>query len=455
MVGVKKIVQSGSMENGTLKPYRLILPLVALLLLGAHALRQGDFGLTAFFAILAGLLFTRQAWVRLVAVAALLWGGYVWAQATVDFISFRQAFGLPWTRLAAIMAAVILLDGLALVSLFGRRIDALFDRGGEWAWPRAAIFVLTVFGLAMARAKVPFPVLLADRYLPGWGWLEIFGLAGYAQWIGSLVASPAGHRRTRPRIWGLFSALFFLQLGLGLSGMDRMLMTGTLHLPVPALIVAGPVFRGAGFFMLVLFGATLALVGPAWCSHLCYIGAWDDAMSRLGPRPAPSAPLRRLSVLGRGAALALAVGAALALRWSGVPGATAVLFGAGFGLIGVGVMVLVSRRRGTMVHCTTYCPMGLIANVLGRLSPWRIRIGADCTRCGACFTRCRYNALDEDRMEAGRPALSCTLCGDCVSACAHKQIGYAFPGLSNQTARAVFIVLAVSLHAVFLGVARI
>ncbi|WP_316900727.1 4Fe-4S binding protein [Pseudodesulfovibrio indicus] len=442
------------MENGTRKSYSLILPLAALLLLGAHALRQGDFGLTAFFAALAGLLFTRQGWVRLAGGAALLWGGLAWAQITVDLVAFRQAFGQPWMRLALILGGVILLDGLAMATLLGHRLDRFFDRDREWAWPRAAIFVLTVFTLALVRSKAPFPVLLADRYLPGWGWLEIFLLGFYAQWIGSLMASPAGHRRVRPRIWGLFSALFFLQLALGLFGMDRMLMTGTLHLPVPALIVAGPVFRGGGFFMLILFGVTLALVGPAWCSHLCYIGAWDDAMSRLGPRPAPSATLRRLSVLGRGASLILAVGAALALRAFGVPGVTAVFFGAAFGLGGVAVMVLVSRRRGMMVHCTTWCPMGLVANIFGRLSPWSIRIGADCTRCGACLTRCRYNALDESGLERGRPGLSCTLCGDCVSACAHRQIGYAFPGLSNETARALFIVLAVTLHAVFLGVAR-
>ncbi|WP_422394364.1 4Fe-4S binding protein [Pseudodesulfovibrio methanolicus] len=455
MAEVKRIVHTGAMENGILKPYGLILPVAALLLFGAHGLRQGDFGLAASQVALAGLLFARRAWARPVAVAALLWGGVVWARATVDFIAFRQAFELPWLRLAWIMGGVIVLDGLGLIALIGRRLDGWFDRDREWAVPRAAMFLLTVFGLAMARSHVDFPILLADRYLSGWGWLEIFLLGCYAQWVGAMMRTPKGHRTVRPRIWGLFSAVFFLQLALGLLGMDRMLMTGTLHLPVPALIAAGPVFRGGGYFMLVLFGATLLLVGPAWCSHLCYIGAWDDAMSRLGPRPAPSKALRILSLWGRAGTLVLAVGTALALRALGVPGASAVLFGAAFGLVGVGVMLFVSRRRGMMVHCTAYCPMGLVGNIFGRISPWRVRIDADCTRCGACFTRCRYNALDEERVALGRPALSCTLCGDCVSACAHKRIGYAFPGLSRETARAAFIVLAVSLHAVFLGVARI
>lgn len=438
-----------------MKKLVLTIPVLALLLLGAHSLRDGDFGLTASFVLLAGLFFTRQAWLRVAAIAALMWGGYIWADTTVGFINFRQAFDLPWKRLAVIMSGVIVFDALALWTLTGNACRDHFNKAREQALPRAAIFVLTIYGLAMASAKVSFPILLADRYFPGWGWLEITLLGVYAQWIGGLMLAPKGHRMVRPRIWGLFSAVFFGQLALGLLGMERMLMTGSLHLPVPALIVGGPIFRGDGLFMIILFSVTVLLVGPAWCSHLCYIGAWDDALSRLGKRTAPQGVLRRLSLGGRGATLLLTIGAALALRMAGVPGQSAVLFAAVFGLIGVGVMVFVSRKAGMMVHCTTYCPMGLVANILGKISPWRIRVGDECTRCGACFTRCRYNALDEGRVEAGKPALSCTMCGDCVSACAHGQINYAFPGLSGKMARTVFIVLVVSLHAVFLGVARI
>ena len=176
----------------------------------------------------------------------------------------------------------------------------------------------------------------------------------------------------------------------------------------------------------------------------------------MGRRSASNAGISgRLSVAGRAVTLVLAIGTAFALRFMGVPGSTAVLFGVGFGLAGVGVMVFVSRKTGTMAHCTAFCPMGLVANVFGRISPWRIRIGADCTRCGACYARCRYGALNETRVEQGAPGLSCTLCGDCVSACAHKQIAFCFPGLSSENARTLFIVLVVVLHAVFLGVARI
>jgi hypothetical protein len=398
---------------------------------------------------------TRQGWVRLAAIAALIWGGYIWANVTVDFIGFRQAFDLPWQRLAFIMAGIIAFDALALLVLVSRTSREFFHKNNEQAVFRATIFILVVAGLAVIRLKVPFSILLADRYFSGWGWLEITLLGFYAQWIGGLMLTPKGHRMYRPRIWGFFSAIFFFQFFLGLLGMDSMLMTGTLHLPVPALIVAGPVFRGGGFFMPILFLVTLLLVGPAWCSHLCYIGAWDDAMSRLGKRPAPNAILGRLSILGRTTTMALAIGMALLLRSVGMSGSSAILFAVGFGLFGVGIMVFISRKAGMMVHCTAFCPMGLVANLLGKISPWRIRIGTDCDKCGACFTRCRYNALDEIRVGKGKPAISCTLCGDCVSACVHEHIGYHFPGLSSYNARALFIVIIVSLHAIFLGVARI
>lgn len=433
----------------------VIIPALALLLLGSHGLRQGDYGFAAALVMLAGLVLTRRPWGCLAAVAALLWAGWIWADATVNLIRFRLAFNLPWVRLALIMSSVVIFNGVALWVLVSRVAREFFHGRAGQTVPRAAVMILVCAGLAVARAKVPFPILLADRYFPGWGWLEIFILGFYAQWIFGLMADPGGHRKYRPRIWGLFSAVFFLQLILGLLGMDRMLMTGSLHLPVPALIVAGPVFRGGGLFMVILFSVTILLVGPAWCSHLCYVGAWDDAMSRLGGRPAPDGVLRRLSLAGRGATLVLCVGVALGLRAMGVSNVAAVILAGAFGLLGVGVMVFASRKRGMMVHCTAYCPMGLVANVLGRISPWRIRINSDCTRCGACYSRCRYNALDDLRAGKGTPAISCTLCGDCVSACSHGHIGYHFSGLSPETARTVFLVLAVSLHALFLGVARI
>lgn len=433
----------------------MTIPMLALILLGAHVLRQGDPGLASAFPVLAALVPFRQAWTRWVIPAVLAWGAFVWADSGIHLIRLRLELNQPWMRLGLIMAGVLLFDVLALAVLLGRRAEFHFLRNREAAPAQTGMFVLTVLGLGMARAKVSFPILLADRFFPGWGWLEILLLALYATWIGGKMLTPAKHRKLRPVIWGGFSLIFFLQFAAGLAGAEELLMTGKLHMPVPALITAGPVFRGGGLFMIILFSVTVLLVGPAWCSHLCYIGAWDNVMSRATRRKPLAESVARWTIPGRISTLILTLGTAWLLRIAGVSGLVAAGLAAGFGLIGVGIMVMISRRVGVMVHCTAYCPMGLIANVAGKLSPWRIRVHSDCTGCGACFPSCQYNALSLDQMAKGWPGLSCTLCGDCISACPHGHLEYRFPGLSSRTARTVFLVIVVSLHAVFLGVARI
>ena len=118
-------------------------------------------------------------------------------------------------------------------------------------------------------------------------------------------------------------------------------------------------------------------------------------------------------------------------------------------------MAFASRRSGTMVHCTSYCPIGLVNNLLGHVLPWRVTIDSGCTKCGVCSKACRYNALTRTDLEKGRPGLTCSLCGDCLPRCPHGHLGYRFPGLTRDRARQFFLVLAAGLHTVFLAVARI
>lgn len=433
----------------------LTLAVLGHFILAAHALRQGDWSLCAALAALPLALLTRRGAARLVAAAVLLLGAGQWVSAGLGFVQLRLALGEPWLRLALIMGAVCAASLASGLWLLGQRAQALFHRERESELPQAVAFLLTIGVLALARAKASVPVLLVDRFAPGAGWLEMLALGLYAAWLTGRVLDPRAHKRLRPRIWALFSVVFFGQLALGLAGLPDLLMTGRLHLPVPALILAGPIYRGGGLFMPILFASTVLLVGPAWCSHLCYIGAWDDVASRLGPK-IPRVLPRRWVVGGRLAALVLTAGGALALRWLDVPVLTAVWLAAGFGLVGVGVMLFVSRRLGAMAHCTAFCPIGLVGNALGRLLPWRMGISLDaCTRCGSCARACRYSALTPLEIEAGRPGLSCTLCGDCVGACPHEAMHYRFPGLSPAAARAAFLTLVCALHAVFLGIARI
>ena len=121
----------------------------------------------------------------------------------------------------------------------------------------------------------------------------------------------------------------------------------------------------------------------------------------------------------------------------------------------VALLAVLSRRLGGMAHGSAWGPIGPRATLLGRLNPFRVRMTADCSRCGACSRACRYDALGPADLARGTPALSCTLCGDCSAVCAHQVLHYSFWGLGRDTSRALFVVLVTALHAGFLAVARI
>ncbi len=430
----------------------LALPILSCLLLAAHYLRSDDLGMVAVCLALPGLFFLRQAWVRPVLQAAFAVGMAVWVLVMMELIQFRQVVGLPWLRLALILGSVAAVTGFGALLLETRALRERFSRNPDAAAVQAAAFLLTIVALALAQAKVSFPILLADRFFPGFGPLQILGMGLYAAWIAGKLRDPERAPLFRARMWLFFSVVFFGQLGLGLAGWEQFLMTGDLHLPVPALILAGPLYRGEGFFMLVLFLSTVLLVGPAWCSHLCYIGAWDHqaALRTKRPRDLPSWRLpARLAIF------ALVMLTALGLRLLDVHWTWAGALAAGFGLAGVGIMAAISRKMGVMAHCTVFCPVGLTAVVLGRLLPWRLRIGPGCDVCGRCARVCRYGALQPQDLLRREPGLSCTLCGDCIHSCRDGRLTSTFARLSPATSRNLFITLIATLHAVFLATARI
>ncbi len=436
-----------------MRPLLLVLTPLCLMLLIAHGLRWGDMGRMAGLILCLGLLASRQGWARWVLLVVLAWGTWLWIDVSLNLAQVRMIIGQPWLRLVLILGGVCLLTLLTAALMLHRAAEDWFVKGRQPGIAQALAFGLTFLLLAVAESRTSLQLLLLERFAPGWGMAQVWLHGLYAALLCGAMLDPVMHRRLRPRIWGLFSVAFFGQLALGLIGVEKLLMTGALHLPVPALIVGGPLYRGGGLFMLILFTISVLLVGAAWCSHLCYIGAWDDACSRLAGRH-PEQPGRQ-PWRARAVTLALTVLLALGLRLVGAPVGVALGLAAGFGILGVGVMLLLSRRQGRMVHCTHWCPMGLVANLLGRLTPWRMRLPRDCTGCGACGRVCRYGALRPEDITAGRPGISCTLCGDCVSTCPKKGLVYSLPGTPPHVARAAFIVLITTLYAAFLAVARI
>jgi ferredoxin-type protein NapH len=313
------------------------------------------------------------------------------------------------------------------------------------------VFILTFVLLAFVQVKLERPMILAERFLRGGGWIEIILISCYGAFVAYKMQDPMNVPRWRKITWTIFSVLFFTQLLIGLSGFDKFLMTGKLHLPVPMMILAGPIYRGQLSVMTILFLSTIIITGPAWCSQLCYFGAFDNLMS--GGKTSKEILKHKGAI--KTTVVVLVISMALLLRWLNVSLIVSTLIAAGFGVTGILIMILISLKRKKMVHCVMYCPIGSVVNILKHVNPFRMYIDQSCTMCMNCTKFCKYDALNIQDIKNARPSLTCTLCGDCLAGCHHNSIKYKFLRIKPEHARNLWLILTISLHAACIAMARI
>ncbi len=141
-----------------------------------------------------------------------------------------------------------------MTALFRKRISPL-------GLP-AAVFLLVLFLLAPVQLIVERPMLLLERFITGGGWIQILLIAIYGALVAHKMQDPKQVLAWRKYTWFAFSVVFFSQLALGLGGFDKFLMTGKLHLPIPMMIVAGPIYRGHTSVMTILFLSTETNFSP-------------------------------------------------------------------------------------------------------------------------------------------------------------------------------------------------
>jgi ferredoxin-type protein NapH len=314
------------------------------------------------------------------------------------------------------------------------------------------VFIFTIAILSVVQVKLNHnPMILLERFIHGGGWLEIVIIAFYAGFVTVKMQNPLNIPKWRRITWTIFSCVFFTQLIIGLLGAEKFLMTGKLHLPVPIMILAGPLYRGQLSVMTILFVSTIVLTGPAWCSQLCYFGAIDSIASKgktqkrfLQNKKAIKTTLLLLVIVGT-----------LILRWMKLPIFLSTSLAISFGLIGIAIMILISRKKGKMVHCILYCPIGTVVNILKPVNPFRLFIDNSCTLCMKCTSYCKYDALNIQDIHNKKPNFGCTLCGDCLAACHDNSIKYRYFNLKPETAHNLYLFLTISIYAVFLAVARI
>ena len=315
----------------------------------------------------------------------------------------------------------------------------------------AIVFLFTTVLLAFVQVKVQTPMLLAERFLRGSGWAEIFFIGCYAAFVSYHMQDPVNVPKWRKITWTIFSLVFFTQLLIGVSGFDKFLMTGKLHLPIPMMILAGPIYRGQLSVMTILFLSTVILTGPAWCSQLCYFGAFDN----LAASGKTSRPIIKHKGAIKSTVLILVIAMAIILRWMNISMLASTLIAIAFGAGGIIIMLVYSMKRKKMVHCIMYCPIGTIVNIFKHTNPFRLYIAESCTLCMKCTQYCKYDALNPPDIRNLKPAITCTLCGDCLAGCHHNSIKYKFLKLRPEQARNLYLILTISLHAAFLALARI
>jgi len=313
------------------------------------------------------------------------------------------------------------------------------------------IFIFVTSILAIIQVVVDNPMLLLERFVNYGGWIEIPFIAFYGAFLGYKMQDQKESPKWRLRSWTIFCIVFFSQLLLGIIGFEKFLMTGKLHLPIPMMILSGPLFRGETTFMVFLFLSTIILSGPAWCSQLCYMGAIDGIMAKKNK----TVKKLKSKLALKSSVLFIVIFTTLLLRWFNVSILLSTIIAITFGVVGIAIMIFISQKRGSMIHCLLYCPIGTIVSLTKYINPFRMEIADTCTTCMKCSPVCRYDALNIEDIKKGKPAYSCTYCGDCLTVCKPEAIRYKLFNINSSTARNIYLIITISLHAIFLAVARI
>ena len=255
----------------------------ALALAAAHVWRAGQAGEAAALMVWALMCLTRRAWMRPLAAALLLLLAGEWLVTTQSLMEMRVALGRPWTRLAIIMLAVTAFTAGAALPTSAKAGRAWFCRGRERGFMQAAAFLLA-FAPLFGMARFAPQLMLVHRLVPGFGVMQALAAGCWSAWVCARLADRTKAGRTRLFAWRLFSVVFFAQFFLSLAGWSLFSMTGEWHIPVPGVIVAGALYRGAAGFMPLLFAVSV-LVAACGRGLRRGAGARHDSRSLLRQPP--------------------------------------------------------------------------------------------------------------------------------------------------------------------------
>lgn len=237
----------------------------------------------------------------------------------------------------------------------------------------------------------------------------------------------------------------------------------------PALLAANVVVVG-------LLVALTLLFGRLYCSVICPLGVYQDAVSRLSSKvkrnrfrhSAAKAWLRYTvlgifivaSVVGAGSLVALlepysAYGRIInthlqpLYQWGNnllaqvAERADSYAFykvevwmkGVGTLIIASVTLVVVSLLawRGGRTYCNTICPVGTILGLMAKFSRFKVRFDKEtCDSCGLCARNCKSSCIDAKNQTIDYTR--CVSCFNCMGVCKKKSMVYTLPNRATTVA---------------------
>ncbi|MBU1240185.1 4Fe-4S binding protein [Myxococcota bacterium] len=305
-----------------------------------------------------------------------------------------------------------------------------------WHLPLSPLVSLgTVFGVTTLFGT---DLLLTRRLgIPHGGLVIAFIFALYGLFLAERMVNARRHATVRRIALRFFSLVFLAQLFLGLFLSSAWLFRGEPSLPHPLFILFSPFDSTKGAHLLFLWAISLVLTGPAFCSHLCWLGTWDHFAAQKKHRATPvSFPRARLIV----AALVLITGFAAIYFF---PLKVTVTLGFLF-VMGAVFVMMISRSRGSMVQCGLYCPLGTLTTILSRISPFSI---VKSSGKKVPPQECPFGQFSGAQSRGPVPE-GCTLCGDCLDRGASHDLSMKFLRFKFN-AWPLFVALVTGLHAAF------
>ncbi len=97
-------------------------------------------------------------------------------------------------------------------------------------------------------------------------------------------------------------------------------------------------------------------------------------------------------------------------------------------LLTLGIVAGLAWKKGRL-YCNTLCPVGTFLGILSRFSLFKPRIDAEkCTHCGLCAKNCKASCIESQsgKIDSSR----CVMCFNCTETCPQGALNYSLPGQS-------------------------